>query len=109
MGNSSTILYALDCTHAAPGPSTLVSGILFCAWCRVEQNIIGVIEYEWRANCNDCPYMRYAGLSKHNAEIFARGHSRHAMQHVIVIEYARNPAATKTAEKMARWNGRKTA
>jgi hypothetical protein len=109
MGNSSTILYALECTHAAPGPGTLVNGILFCAWCRIEQPIVGVIEYEWRANCRDCAYVRYAGLSKHNAGIFAQGHSPHAMQHVIHIEYARNPNATKTAEKMAKWNGRKTA
>jgi hypothetical protein len=109
MANSSVILYALKCEHAAPGPDTLVSGSLYCAWCKIEQQIAGVIEYEWRANCNDCPYMRYAGLSKHNAALFAQGHSRHAMTHTIVLEYARNPAATKTAEKMQKWNGRKPA
>jgi hypothetical protein len=106
MSNSKPILYALECTHGAPGPSTLVSGALFCAWCRDDQKIVAVIEYEWRAKCHMCTFSRWAGLSKHNAEIFIKGHISRNSTHEGHIEYSRNPEAVRTAEKMHAWKGK---
>jgi len=103
MNISREVLYALECTHAAPAPATLVSGSLMCAWCREAKYIVGVIEYEWAAHCQNCAFKRWAGISKHNAEVFARGHCRHEPSHVVDIEYARNPTATRTAEKFKAW------
>jgi hypothetical protein len=108
MNNSKTIIYALDCEHAAPGLTTLVNGVLRCAWCQEPRQIIGVVEYEWRARCAVCTYARWAGLSKHNASIFARGHVSHHPAHRVHVEYARNPEAVKTARKMLSWNVRKS-
>jgi hypothetical protein len=107
--NSKTILYGLECSHAAPGPNTLVSGVLRCAWCMEQKVIVGIIEYEWHAVCQNCAFSRWAGLSKHNADIFAAGHSRKNAAHFVVREYARNPEAVKTARKFTEWTGRKTA
>lgn len=107
MGNSKVILYALKCDHAAPGPSTLVNGALYCAWCQEDKEITGVAEFEWLAKCHNCTYARWAGLSKRNAAIFLDGHLSRNPAHKGHMEYARNPEAHKTAEKMAAWNGRK--
>lgn len=101
------IIYALECGHAAPSAATLVNGVLRCAWHEEPKQIIGVIEYEWRANCLTCRFARWAGLSKHNAEIFARGHVQNNPSHKVQTEYVQNPEAIKTAAKMASWNGRK--
>lgn len=106
MGNSNMILYALECNHAAPGPDTLVSGVLKCAWHQDEQKIVGVIEYEWCAKCRSCTYIRWAGLSKPNAMIFAQGHSRRNPDHVVGPEYRKNPNAARTAKKMLDWKVR---
>jgi hypothetical protein len=107
-GNSKAVLYSLECGHAAPGPTTLVNGKLRCAWHGDEYSIVGVIEYEWHADCRNCTFSRWAGLSKHNATIFASGHTRHSPAHTAVVEYARNPEAVRTAAKFAKWQGMKT-
>lgn len=101
--NSKVILYALICDHAAPGPATLVSGTLYCAWCQDQQTIVGVAEYEWRAVCHNCNYARWAGMSKHNAEIFITGHIHRNPDHEGHTEYVRNSAAVETARKMRAW------
>lgn len=101
--NSKEILYALQCGHAAPAADTLVSGALKCVWHGEPSNIVGVIEYEWRANCFNCTFVRWAGLSKQNAGIFAAGHSRRNTGHNVVVEYIKNPNATRTARKMQAW------
>jgi hypothetical protein len=103
--NSNSILYGLICGHAAPGPETLVSGTLVCAWCATRQQIVSVIEYEWRARCRNCTFARWAGLSKHNANVFANGHVSKWPSHSVIPEYCRNPKAAKTAEKMRKFNG----
>lgn len=102
------VLYALQCGHAAPGVTTLVSGTLQCAWHRTNEIIIDVIEYEWRAKCKSCTYTRWAGLSKHNATIFARGHVKRQRGHTTIVEYTRHPDAVKTREKLISYNGRKS-
>ena len=104
--NSKQILYALECGHAAPAADTLVSGALRCAWHGEPSNIIGVIEYEWRAKCFDCTFVRWAGLSKQNATLFASGHARKNTTHKGVVEYIKNPNATRTAQKMRNWKTR---
>lgn len=101
--NSKEILYALDCGHAAPAADTLVSGELKCAWHGELSKIVGVVEYEWRANCFQCTFIRWAGLSKQNAGIFAAGHSRRNTGHSVVVEYIKNPNAERTAKKMRAW------
>lgn len=106
--NSKTILYALECHHAAPGPDTLVSGGLRCAWHGDISPIIGVVEWEWRAKCLDCTFTRWAGLSKQNATIFARHHSEKT-PHRVMVEYYKNPNATRTAQKMQNWKTGRTA
>lgn len=106
--NSKAVLYSLKCGHAAPGPTTLVNGILLCAWHRDEQEITGVIEYEWHANCENCTFSRWAGLSRPNAELFAGGHVRHNPSHTAVVEYVRNPEAVNTSAKFAKWQEMKT-
>lgn len=105
MSNSNVILYGLSCQHAAPGAATLVNGTLFCAWCQEHNQIVRVIEYEWHARCSGCNFGRWTGLSRHNADLFI---TRHVLStsHSGFVEYARNPVATATAEKMAAWNGR---
>lgn len=107
-GNSKAVLYSLKCGHAAPGPITLVNGVLTCAWHQTPQAIVGVIEYEWRAKCNNCTFSRWAGLSKQNAAIFADGHVRHSPAHTAVVEYTKNPMAVETAAKFAKWQELKT-
>jgi hypothetical protein len=107
MSNSKPILYALECGHAAPGAPTLVSGVLDCVWCQAKCGIAGVIEYEWHAKCRSCIFSRWAGLSKHNATIFASGHSSRNPAHIVIVEYARNPEAVKTTDKFMRYMGRK--
>lgn len=109
--NSKEILYALECGHAAPGADTLVSGVLKCAWHGEAFKIVGVVEYEWRAHCFNCTYVRWAGLSKQNATIFAAGHSRkyQSPPHSVVVEYIKNPNATRTAQKMRDWKTRESA
>lgn len=106
MGNNSKILYALDCDHAAPGLDTLVNGILFCAWHQEMQKIVGVIIYEWAAKCRSCTHVKWAGLSKHNAMIFANRHSVKHPDHVVGPEYRINPNAARTAKKMLDWKVR---
>lgn len=108
MSNNKLVLYGLECGHAAPAPATLVSGLLTCAWCRTPKLISGVIEYEWAANCKDCTFKRWAGLSKHNAGIFANGHANRNSAHRVVVEYVKNPAAVTTSAKFNAWTGRKT-
>jgi hypothetical protein len=108
MSISSQVLYGLECDHAAPGPATLVSGSLYCAWHQDERNIVSVIEYEWKAKCNNCTYSRWAGLSKKNAAIFLDGHLSRNPAHVGHLEYARNPVASETARKMQAWKGKAT-
>jgi hypothetical protein len=76
-----------------------------CAWDRREFAIIGVIEYEWAADCQNCTFKRWAGLSKNNAGIFANGHVRHNPAHAVDIVYERNPTAKRTAEKFNAWKG----
>lgn len=107
--NNSQLLYALECGHAAPGPPTLVSGLLYCAWCVEQQIIVSVIEYEWRAKCQDCKFSRWAGLSKQNALVMAHGHFRKNPAHKVGPEYIKNPAATEAARKMVAWKGKETA
>ena len=101
---SSKVLYGLLCGHGAPGVATLVNGQLYCAWCQDMQQIVKVIEYEWRAKCLDCKFSRWAGLSKHNAGIFVNGHISKEPSHKLQIEYVRNPTSVRTAERMAAWN-----
>lgn len=101
--NSKAIIYALECGHAAPGPPTLVNGKLRCAWDGDEQRIVGIIEYEWHAKCNNCTFSRWAGLSKSNAALFANGHVRHNPTHTATVEYLKNPEVARTAEKFAKW------
>jgi hypothetical protein len=97
------IIYSLSCKHAAPGPATLVNGTLWCAWCDERNAITGVIIYEWKAYCRDCKFARWAGLSKHNAGIFATGHVRRNPGHTAGVEYTQNPEAVKTAGKIEAW------
>lgn len=112
MSNSNTIIYGLECGHAAPGPDTLVSGVLRCAWHQDEQKITGVIKYEWCAKCRGtkngqpCTYIRWAGLSQHNARIMAQGHSARNPDHIVGPEYRKNPNAERTAKKMDAWKVR---
>jgi hypothetical protein len=107
MTNSSTILYELECAHAAPGVPTLVNGTLQCVWCQNAQPIVGVILYEWKFTCLDCPAARWTGLSKHNAELFGTRHLRRFPTHRFICEYTRNPLAVRTQERMNSWNERK--
>jgi hypothetical protein len=101
------IIYTLECRHAAPGISTIVSGKIFCPWHQVESSITGVVLYEWRAICSTCTYARWAGVDPKTAGIFANGHSRRNPDHKVDIDYALNPEAVRTQEKMDRYNGRK--
>ena len=105
--NSRQVIYALECGHAAPGLPTLVNGKLRCAWHGDEQQIVGVIEYEWRAKCMSCTFARWAGLSQQNAGILASGHSRRSPEHNVIREYIRNPLAVETAAKFVAFQGRK--
>lgn len=107
MNNNSPVLYTLECEHVAPGPPTLVNGMRHCAWCMTPKAITGIVEYEWRAKCQNCTFTRWAGLSKHNAGIFATGHVRHCPEHAVTVDYSRNPQAVRTAEKFAKWQDRK--
>lgn len=104
-GNSRPILYALECDHGAPGVGYLVNGQLYCAWCQEKKQIVSVIEYEWCANCKDCVFVRWAGLSKQNAGIFANGHISRNPSHGVQLMFMRNPTAVTTAEKMRKWQG----
>jgi recombinational DNA repair protein (RecF pathway) len=106
MSINKQVIYALECDHAAPGPATLVSGTLHCAWCQEQKLITGVSEYEWRAVCHHCTYRRWAGMSKHNAGVMLNGHIRRNTRHEGHVEYARNPTATETAQKMRAWKGK---
>lgn len=106
MSISKPILYGLECGHGAPGAATLVSGLLYCAWCQDDEPIRSVIEYEWKAVCHMCPFARWAGLSKKNAAIFLDGHLSRNPAHEGHLEYSRNPEAVKTAAKMAAWKGK---
>jgi hypothetical protein len=109
MSNSSTVLYGLECGHAAPGPDTLVSGVLRCAWHRDDQKIVSVIVYEWCAKCRGsqsgkpCTFIRWSGLSVQNARLLAQAHSRNNPDHIVGPEYRKNPNAERTAGKMKDW------
>jgi len=103
MSNNNKILYALKCGHAAPGPDTLVNGTLVCAWHQEHMEITDVILHEWCGKCRSCTFVRWAGLSKHNADIFAAGHSRRNPSHTVGREYLVNPNAQRTAAKMKEW------
>lgn len=107
MNNNTQVLFALECGHAAPGPIVLSKPELFCAWHRDEQKVTGVTEFEWCAKCRICTFIRWAGLSKHNAEIFAQGHSRRNPDHVVGPEFRRNPNAKKAAERFSAIHGGK--
>jgi len=107
--NSKQVLYSLECDHAAPGPATLVSGALKCAWCQTPKVIVGVIIYEWAAVCHDCTFKRYSGLSKQNAMLMSQGHSRNNPTHIVGPQYIKNPTAEETGAKFRDWQVRKTA
>jgi|SRR5215831_6040072 len=103
MANNNKVLYALICGHAAPASATKISGALKCAWCQTNKTIIGVIEYEWCATCQNCPFSRYAGLSKINAGIFLTGHLRRNPSHKGFTEYKKNPTAVNVTFKFRQW------
>jgi hypothetical protein len=106
MGNNNKILYALECGHGAPGPDTLVNGSLICAWHGDAQKIESVIIHEWCGKCRTCTFIRWAGLSRHNADLFAAGHSRRNPTHIVGREYLANPNAVRTAQKMREWQAK---
>jgi hypothetical protein len=109
MSNTSKVLYALECGHAAPGLDTRYSGELECVWHRKPSEIVGVIEYEWRSRCKNCTHRTWTGLSKHNAGLFASRHSAREPSHTVHVEYIRNPNAVRTAQRMQAAKGRNTA
>lgn len=101
------ILYSLACDHAATGPSTLVSGMLFCPFDQDHSQIVGVITHEWRAKCVTCGWARWTGNDAGTAGYLANGHYHKHVGHVVTPEYALNPTAVATAGKMDEWNGKK--
>jgi hypothetical protein len=103
MSESKEVLFGLECGHAAPGSNRTLNGMLTCAWCQIPQLITSVIVHEWRAKCLECTFARWTGLSKHNAEIFARGHASRNGTHKVMVEYTVNPAAQVTAAKFTAW------
>lgn len=99
------IIYQLECGNFAKGPETMVSGFLPCAVCVDNCLITGVAVMEWRAKCHDCKFSRWAGRSRYTAGIFANEHWRRNSAHVVTVEYAENPTAKATLEKMRAFHG----
>ena len=102
------ILYSLACDHVARASSTLVSGMLYCPWCQDHSQVIGVVQWEWRAHCETCRFSRWCGLSEGTAGHLANGHYRRHTTHTVYPEYVINPEAKKTKEKMDGWNAKKS-
>jgi hypothetical protein len=97
------ILYKLACQHYALAPAFYVSGKLYCPLCREEQFIHDVEVMEWRANCRQCKYSRWAGMSEETAEVFANGHVSHNPGHAVSVGRVQHLAAIKTRKKMDAW------
>jgi hypothetical protein len=106
MPNAMKIIYRLKCGHNARGPSTLVSGPLYCGIHHCVSPIIAVQLFEWRAVCDSCAFARWAGMSKATAEIFAKGHMSKNRHHGVELRYDKNPEAERTQKKMDSFNGR---
>ena len=98
------ITYLTACLHYVSGPPTLVSGLLYCPWCKDHSQIIKVEIMEWRAACKHCRFARWAGMDKETAGIFVTGHMRRNRGHVAYREYVENLAAKVTAEKFEAWH-----
>lgn len=97
------IIYKLSCHHKVSGPASYVNGKLHCPWCHDECQIVDVEIMEWRANCRNCRYARWAGMSEANAEVLANGHVRRNTGHTVSVAREPNLEAKKTKEKLDAW------
>lgn len=103
MTNVPYIVYELECRHKVSGPASYVNGKLHCPWCHDENQIKDVVVNEWRANCQNCRYSRWAGMSEANAEVLANGHVRRNPKHGVKVELAANLQAKITKDKLDAW------
>lgn len=97
------IVYELECRHKVSGPASYVNGKLHCPWCHDSSQIKDVVVMEWRANCQNCIYSRWAGMSEANAEVLAMGHLRRNPGHTLSVEKAANLQAKITKAKLDAW------
>ena len=104
MTGVSRITYLTACLHYVSGPETLVSGLLYCPWCKDYFFFFFFKVEEWRAACKHCRFARWAGTSKENAGIFVTGHMRRNRGHVAYREYVENLAAKITNDKFIAWH-----
>lgn len=94
------IIYILRCQHRVKAQAFYVSGLLHCPLCHEDYPISGVETKEWRANCRQCRYARWAGMSEVTAEIFANGHVSKNPGHMVGVNLEGHLAAIKTKAKM---------
>lgn len=97
------IIYALSCQHKVSAPSSLVSGCLHCPICRDDFPIADIEVMEYRANCRNCRYARWAGMSEETGEVFANGHVRRNPGHMVSVNQEQNLEAVKTKAKFYEW------
>jgi hypothetical protein len=97
------IIYILSCQHRVMGQAFYVSGKLYCGVCHDSNPIRGVEIMEWRANCRQCRFARWAGMSEKTAEIFANGHASRNPGHMVGVNREAHLAATKTKAKLDAW------
>lgn len=93
------VLFILECEHIMPGYET-TSGAEVCKICNRARKVEDVHVYEWRANCRNCNYARWTGLSQKTAERMADNHARNSNHPKIRVEYAQNPLAIKARKRL---------
>jgi hypothetical protein len=98
------IIYILSCRDLVSGQAFYVSGKLHCPVCHDDMPIRDVQVIEWRANCRQCTFARWAGMSEQTAEVFANGHVSRNPGHMVSVEREAHLAATKTKAKLDAWH-----
>lgn len=92
------VLYILSCQHVMPGTEQAI--MVHCHQCNKIQPVKDVHVYENKAQCADCTFARFTGLSRGLAELMANQHVAARPGHQAGITYLPRPASVSRRNKL---------
>lgn len=93
------ILLILDCDHVIPGKTYVTNLTELCPVDQTVQKIKAVHEFEWKAECTQCKWARWCGLSQQSAIHMANIHAVRR-NHPARVAYRKNPVAAQESHRL---------